>query len=196
MEIKLYTGLLITWLIKIPGKRKILVALITILITINCISTNYEIGNIIDNSTGLTRVFSTLKPYLSYGVLFLAGVLCNLYKDRIVIRGYWLFLLPLAFVASLWLNIFFYTSYILVPALVLFTATNGSAFLKKITPKADLSYGIYVFAFPVEQLVANYLHPAGPFPLFLYSVAAVLPLAILSWFGVEKKALALKKRVA
>ncbi len=194
MEIKLYIGLLAAWLVKIPGKRKILLALIATLIAISCFLTKYGIENI-NGMEWMEWIYPKLLPYLTYGVLFLAGVLCNLYKDRIIIRGYWIILLPLTFIASFWLGIFFFTSYILIPALVIFAAIHGSAYLKKITPKADLSYGIYVFAFPVQQLVANYLHPAGPFRLFLYSVAAVLPLAILSWYGVEKRSMALKQRI-
>jgi peptidoglycan/LPS O-acetylase OafA/YrhL len=182
MELKLYMGLLAVWMAKIPGKRKLLAVLIATLVTAYFFS-------------GEIPVSQHLSPYLTYGVQFLNGVFCYLHKDKIIPRGFWLLLLPLAFAASLWLDIFSFTAYLLIPALIIFAATHGVSYLKKITPRADLSYGIYVFAFPVQQLVANYLHPAGPFMLFILSVIAVSPLAILSWYGVEKRALLLKGRI-
>jgi peptidoglycan/LPS O-acetylase OafA/YrhL len=52
---------------------------------------------------------------------------------------------------------------------------------------ADLSYGIYIYAFPVQQVLASY----GQLNL-MTAVLAVLPFAAASWFLVEKPALKLK----
>jgi peptidoglycan/LPS O-acetylase OafA/YrhL len=81
---------------------------------------------------------------------------------------------------------------ILIPAVNLFAATKGVSFIKKITPNADLSYGIYVFAFPFQQIVANYLRPENTREFFLLTILFVLPFALFSWFMVEKKHLALR----
>lgn len=51
----------------------------------------------------------------------------------------------------------------------------------------DVSYGMYLYAFPVQQLVLT-MWPACPLPV-LTCVAATLPLALLSWFAVERPAL-------
>ncbi len=85
--------------------------------------------------------------------------------------------------------------FIFVPVATLFAATKGVSFIKKITPKADLSYGIYVFAYPLQQVVANYLHPQGTWAFFLSAMIIIFPFAIFSWYVVEKKALGLKKVV-
>jgi peptidoglycan/LPS O-acetylase OafA/YrhL len=53
----------------------------------------------------------------------------------------------------------------------------------------DISYGTYIYAFPVQQLIA--LLGGAKFGLWFYivvSVAATLPLAAASWFAVEKPA--------
>jgi peptidoglycan/LPS O-acetylase OafA/YrhL len=55
----------------------------------------------------------------------------------------------------------------------------------------DLSYGTYLYAFPVMQGFAT-LGIRDPLPLFAVTMAAVLPIAAASWHVIEKPALALK----
>lgn len=52
---------------------------------------------------------------------------------------------------------------------------------------ADFSYGIYIYAFPIQQALA-----AGGRLNFVTSVLAVLPFAAASWFLIEKPALRFK----
>ncbi|CAJ1510896.1 acyltransferase family protein [[Mycobacterium] burgundiense] len=67
---------------------------------------------------------------------------------------------------------------------------------KRLNIRTDVSYGMYIYAFPVQQLLAVAgLASMNPFLFFVISVAATLPLAAASWFLVEKRALALKSRV-
>lgn len=59
----------------------------------------------------------------------------------------------------------------------------------------DYSYGVYIYAFPVQQLAVT----AGfdrPLSNALATILVVLPLAVLSWHLVEKPALNLKDRLA
>ena len=60
----------------------------------------------------------------------------------------------------------------------------------------DFTYGIYIFTFPVQQMiVSKYGATISPLQLFVCSVLFCLPLAILSWHLLEKKCLQLKERV-
>jgi peptidoglycan/LPS O-acetylase OafA/YrhL len=62
--------------------------------------------------------------------------------------------------------------------------------------RTDLSYGMYIYAFPVQQLLAMCgLVGLNPFLFFVVSAIATLPLALLSWFLVEKRAMSLKSRL-
>lgn len=58
----------------------------------------------------------------------------------------------------------------------------------------DPSYGIYLYAFPIQQLIVYYCKPST-FELFLYASIAAFAFGILSWKWVEKKALTLKRYI-
>ncbi|ASW90909.1 acyltransferase family protein [Mycobacterium marseillense] len=66
---------------------------------------------------------------------------------------------------------------------------------KRLRLRTDLSYGMYIYAFPVQQLLAVCgLARLNPMVFFVVATAATLPVAALSWFLVEKRALSLKSR--
>ncbi|CAE6882646.1 acyltransferase family protein [Paraburkholderia domus] len=57
----------------------------------------------------------------------------------------------------------------------------------------DFSYGLYLYAFPVEQVLAEHLYGrTGQWPLIGLAFTVSIVLAILSWHFVEKHAMALK----
>jgi peptidoglycan/LPS O-acetylase OafA/YrhL len=61
----------------------------------------------------------------------------------------------------------------------------------------DLSYGVYIYAFPVQQVLALVgVQRFGPLVFILAAVALVLPLAWLSWTFVERPSLRLVRRPA
>jgi peptidoglycan/LPS O-acetylase OafA/YrhL len=58
--------------------------------------------------------------------------------------------------------------------------------LHRLRPKADLSYGVYLWAFPVQQIVAS-AWPSGDNLLGLCaSVPLTLIIAAFSWYGLER----------
>lgn len=60
----------------------------------------------------------------------------------------------------------------------------------------DFSYGLYVFAFPIQQaLVTRVGSSVSPWLFFFYSFALTLPIAFASWHLVEKPFLRMKKRL-
>lgn len=58
----------------------------------------------------------------------------------------------------------------------------------------DLSYGIYIYAWPVQQIVVMALPNAGGYRTAFLSALSVLPIAALSWFFVERPATRLVRR--
>jgi peptidoglycan/LPS O-acetylase OafA/YrhL len=60
----------------------------------------------------------------------------------------------------------------------------------------DFSYGMYLFAFPVQQTIVHFAGPALPLAANVgLSFGITLVLAILSWHLVERPALELKSVV-
>jgi peptidoglycan/LPS O-acetylase OafA/YrhL len=106
------------------------------------------------------------------GFLFLAGAWLNL-RDRPV---------PV-WAAGLLAPLLLTPAWIFgLPALVV---ALGS--LRSIRLPADISYGLYIYAFPLQQILAAH----GRLSLAA-AVAATVPFALASWFLVEKPALRLK----
>jgi peptidoglycan/LPS O-acetylase OafA/YrhL len=61
----------------------------------------------------------------------------------------------------------------------------------------DLSYGVYIYAFPVQQALMQAFGPQLGLPVFIgATLAFVLPLAAASWWLVERPALSFKPRGA
>lgn len=61
--------------------------------------------------------------------------------------------------------------------------------------KADYSYGLYLFSFPIQQTLRQVWPSVEPLQLFVISLLATLPFAALSWHLVERRALACRPRV-
>ena len=67
---------------------------------------------------------------------------------------------------------------------------------RRLVLRHDLSYGVYIYGFPVHQfLVICGLASLNPVLFSVLATTVALPLAALSWFWVEKPAMSLKTRL-
>jgi peptidoglycan/LPS O-acetylase OafA/YrhL len=79
--------------------------------------------------------------------------------------------------------------------LVIYLALERRLPLLRAARFGDLSYGLYIYGWPVEQLVTRLLGGAAPWWLvFALALPASCVLALISWRLVERPALALKPR--
>jgi peptidoglycan/LPS O-acetylase OafA/YrhL len=79
---------------------------------------------------------------------------------------------------------------------VLVFAFRTPAWLRRLTAPGDLSYGIYVYAFPVQQSIAALWHSVDPLVMFAMAFPVTYGLAFLSWRLIERPALAYKRVLA
>lgn len=78
--------------------------------------------------------------------------------------------------------------------LVLVAGWHPALRLPHFSRAPDWSYGLYVYAFPIQQTIARLEPGITPLPLFAASLAATLAAAALSWHFIEAPALRLKSR--
>jgi peptidoglycan/LPS O-acetylase OafA/YrhL len=62
-------------------------------------------------------------------------------------------------------------------------------------PTADLSYGVYLYGWPVQQTLYALFPALSAAILLAPALVLTLLVAMLSWYGVEKPALDLKRRL-
>lgn len=129
-----------------------------------------------------------------FAVMFAAGALIHQYRDVIPARWSLVGIAVVLVLASGFLS-----NYRVIGALPLAYAVIVAGALlrnRRLNLRNDLSYGVYIYAFPVQQLLAILgFANSQPFLFFVIATAATVPLAALSWFLVEKRAIALKSRL-
>ncbi|MFK7871003.1 MAG: acyltransferase family protein [Roseobacter sp.] len=112
---------------------------------------------------------------------FSLGMAAYIWRDRLVLRSVAVFLVwPLA---------------LLVPAplalgLVSFGIVALALSVPGIALKSDASYGLYIYGWPVAQMIVALQPGVGPMQLAMLSVLATYPIALLSWHFVEQPSLA------
>jgi peptidoglycan/LPS O-acetylase OafA/YrhL len=72
---------------------------------------------------------------------------------------------------------------------------NGTSILSSVSRIGDLSYGLYLYGFPVQQTVSHFMGSrGGPWANCAISTVFAAILAFASWHLIEKNALKLKPR--
>lgn len=116
---------------------------------------------------------------------FLCGSAAYLFREHIVLSWRLIAAIGAAYLAIEAVS----DAWLLKPVLVTFgvlglgmlTARNRAVFANI----PDYSYGMYIYAFPVQQLLVLGLGPINPYLHMALSVMMTLPLAALSWHCVE-----------
>jgi peptidoglycan/LPS O-acetylase OafA/YrhL len=87
---------------------------------------------------------------------------------------------------------------LLVPGawLLFFAAFYDTRALDRLRHLPDLSYGVYLYGWPLGKLLLCYLPALSPLPLMLLTAVLACGCGLLSWTWIERPALALKQRGA
>jgi peptidoglycan/LPS O-acetylase OafA/YrhL len=129
------------------------------------------------------------KRMLVLGMPFALGMLAYVWRDRLV--------LDFRLAAGLWVLPVLSHGTILLPltitvALGYTSACLGFLLRGKIlyyNRLGDYSYGVYLYAFPVQQAMAYLFPRSTPMENILWAMPVALLLAVLSWHLVEERAL-------
>lgn len=141
------------------------------------------------------NLFHGNNRYDQFFICFAAGALAWLWQDKLPLSGRLaggcLLILLGASHFRPWFSIVFPVAggYCL-----LWLAYRPQMLLSGWAEKTDLSYGAYLYAFPVQQMLATAVALRHPWMIFVLASPITLLLAWLSWHLVEKPFLALKRR--
>jgi peptidoglycan/LPS O-acetylase OafA/YrhL len=138
---------------------------------------------------GLLYYVGTMANLYRY---FGMGVVCFVFRDRVVLRKDWAWIAAALSVAAVLTPLFLDAAAIFGCYALLVFAYECPAWFRKVTAKRDISYGTYVYAFPIQQMS---LGVVGSSPWLLTAMAMPLTFlaALASWLLVEKPALKRKK---
>jgi len=130
---------------------------------------------------------------LVLGTLFLIGATAKLYSHRLPLHPLLGAVATAALALGLWQGGFLVVGLPAFAYLLLYATVALPRLLHPIGRRRDYSYGIYIYAFPVQQLIAlaggARLGIAG---FIAASVLGTLALAVPSWHLIERPAMALK----
>jgi len=188
-EVRMYALLAILWTIaRLAKERRFLYfeyALVTIAIAA-CIGKlfGYSAAEVLSKGDGrLVRLL----------LAFFSGAAFHVLKERIELSRPLFWALLIALLASAVDRRAFYVVYSLaVPYLLFYLAYVPAGFIRHYNRVGDYSYGVYIYAFPVQQSVAALIPQVSVPMMLVLSAAITLSLAALSWLLLEKHALALK----
>lgn len=152
----------------------------------------------------LPRSHGTYGPYplignvdaqlLTYfGFLFLLGACLQLYQDRVPMHPVIAGIAAVAFVVTLHYGGVYVIGLPAYAYLLFYAACKLPSWLHGVGRRHDYSYGLYIYAFPVQMITAMYgVQRHGVVLFILVSACGAFTLAILSWHLVESQAMKLK----
>jgi peptidoglycan/LPS O-acetylase OafA/YrhL len=125
--------------------------------------------------------------------MFFTGAAFYVLKEHILISRSLFWLIVIALFCATQDKSMFYVVYIMsIAYLLFFLAYVPSGYIRKYNLLGDYSYGIYIYAFPVQQSVAALIPGVSVLSMLLISAATTILLGALSWHLLERRALGLK----
>jgi peptidoglycan/LPS O-acetylase OafA/YrhL len=136
-----------------------------------------------------------LETALRLPLIFLAGGLIYLWRERVPLSLIGLCGLGIALALLVHTPLYKAALYLGTAWGVLVLALAPVLTRWRTEPAADISYGVYLYGWPVQQMLYALLPTTGALLLLGPAVAVTAALAWLSWHFVEGPALALKRRL-
>ena len=148
----------------------------------------------------LRIIHLNLFHLVDFGIYFVLGMLFYIFRKDIPLRGWgallafglWMGMYPIAEAGYLPLAAITWVRYFSIAYLVMYFAFLKGP-LNHFGKNGDFSYGIYIYAYPIQQTIVLFLgKELPPYQQILLAFVFVLLLAWLSWNFVEKPALKYK----
>lgn len=131
--------------------------------------------------------------YIICSGLFATGALCAIWSDRVVISKVWLLVLFVA--ANHYVKTIAFTPLFFFVTCAFVLCFGYSRWLSRIRLPGDYSYGMYIYGWPVQQLVIDSFPQCSPLQLSAMALVGTACVSALSWHLVEKRSLAFKRKI-
>lgn len=171
-------------------KKKIIVPIIIIsLLILNVwISFNSDFSN-------LVVFYLPLIVELKLPLFFFIGSFFYIYSKKILLDKKIAIIALTLFIPSLITPYANFIGYITIPYLIFFFAFKGPFFLRNFGKYGDFSYGMYIYAWPIQQTLVYLFLDKISFLIFFIAVFIItIFFAVISWYFIENPALSLKNR--
>ena len=123
-------------------------------------------------------------------VLFFSGAVFWLYQEKIYYDSRIFVASLLISLGAIQLGFFYWVEWITLPYIILWVAINLP--LSSFDKQGDYSYGIYIYSFPIQQILIQFNLEFTVGLYFILSILLTTPFAILSWHLIEKPCINLK----
>lgn len=126
--------------------------------------------------------------------MFFSGASFYVLKEHITLSRlfFWIFVIALLLSAIANKHAFFVVYALTIAYVLFYIAYVPSGRIRKYNQMGDYSYGVYIYAFPIQQSVAALVPGASVLSMLSISASATFLLAALSWYLLERRALGLK----
>jgi len=147
-----------------------------------------------------------LNGFIALLFYFFFGAMLYVLRDKIVLNGWLAALAFILLMADLYFNNKPDSNFIIksvniivkgvaLSYVIMYLAFVKTTYIKNFAKKGDYSYGLYIWAFPLQRIINISIQGLGPYSLFCISAIVTLIFAVLSWHVIEKRALQLKNKL-
>lgn len=180
-EFSCYIAVWLLGLVGLLGKKRVAILLFVVLTAASIVGATDDLPKVLDDA-------------VRFGLMYQAGVLLYLLAPWIRVS----FLGLIASAVLITVAAYAAPDYRTVSALPLayFLVAGAARYhSRRLHFSQDLSYGMYIYGFPVEQLLAGTrLRAMGEVEFAMIAVILTVPCAALSWFVIEKPTLTAIRR--
>jgi peptidoglycan/LPS O-acetylase OafA/YrhL len=182
VELRLYVGVAILGVCGVLARRNVHAVTLAALVALFIVKPNW------------LPLPTRDKAVYELALLFVLGSFAYVWRDRIPLS---LIVLIASCAAYVWIpegvvHRIWFAAFMAYAVLVF--AYHPRVRLPRLNRGGDYSYGLYVYAFPVQQTIMFRAPGLTPVELFVQSVVTTLLLAAVSWHFLERPLLGLKSR--
>jgi len=190
IEVGMYLVTMLVGLLGMTRNRRAMGALFVVLFVLYMhVQTNQALG---DTAIPI-RGFACLRVTIPLVLYYMAGALMYRCRDQVLLSPYLALIAIMLFFGTTHTSFHPSCAILAVTYLVIWAAFARNSFLANFGRFGDMSYGIYVYAFPIQQTVVHIFHShLSPIHLFFLSYPVTCFLAFASWHLIESRCLKLK----